>query len=140
MVTMQVGRTPLHVAAEVGNAALLRQFADIAETVDIGDKRGFTPLHACTSKTGERGRRLTADKLQCMEILIHFGANLDACDAAGFTPLHYAADNGNVAAVQLLLAKGCSVHAPGPVCFAPSVLLSVTSPLVTQVTVHKASC
>lgn len=114
---MQTGRTPLHVAAERGNAALLRQFAHIAETVNLGDNHGQTPLHACTSNIGDSGRRRISEKLQCMAVLLECSAMLDACDEAGCTPLHYASDTGNVAAVQLLLKAGCSRNAPGPVSF-----------------------
>ena len=113
---MQTGRTPLHVAAERGNADLLRQFAHVAETVNIGDKQGQTPLHACTSNIGVSGRRnLSEEKLQCMAVLIEYSAILDASDHAGCTPLHYACDSGNVRAVKMLLNSGCSMHQQGPV-------------------------
>lgn len=116
----------MHVAAERGNAALLRQFAHIAETVNVGDKQGQTPLHACTSNIGDRGRRrLTEEKLECMAVLIEYSAILDARDHAGYTALHYASDNGNVPVVNMLLENGCRIHEPGPVCFPPTVLCTV---------------
>lgn len=88
----------------------------MVETVNVGDDEGRTPLHACTSNIGVRGRRrLLEEKIQCMVVLIEYSAILDAYDEAGFTPLHYASDNGNVAAVRLLLEKGCSAYAGGPV-------------------------
>lgn len=130
MIRVQTGRTPLHVAAERGNADLLRQFAHIAETVNIGDKQGQTPLHACMSNIGDRGRReLPEEKLQCMAVLIEYSAILDACDHAGFTALHYACDNGNIQAVKLLLKKGCSIHQQGPVRSSATALLRDVSML-----------
>ena len=101
---------------------MLRQFAHVVDSVNIGDDQGRTPLHACTSNIGDRGRRrLLEEKLQCMGILIEYSAIVDAYDEAGFTPLHYASDNGNVAAVRLLLESGCSAFAPGPVSVLPLV-------------------
>jgi ankyrin repeat protein len=112
MHSMQMGRTPLHVAAANGNHGMLSLFVSVAETVNIGDKHGHTPLHACVSNFGDR-----AAKLRCMEVLLEQSdVMLDAVDSAGCTCLHHASDIGNVKAVKLIVKHGCSIVEPGPVC------------------------
>ncbi|KAL5105468.1 Ankyrin repeat domain-containing protein 39 [Taenia crassiceps] len=43
--------------------------------------------------------------------LLDRGTEIDARDAYGYTPLHYAANNGRLEACQLLLARGANVAA-----------------------------
>ena len=43
-------------------------------------------------------------------MLIDKGAEVDACDAHGLTPLHWAAKEGHAALVKLLLAEGADPH------------------------------
>ena len=55
--------------------------------------------------------RAAANDLASIRILIEKGATLDGTDNRGLTPLMHAAGNGNLKAVELLLAKGADVNA-----------------------------
>jgi ankyrin repeat protein len=45
-------------------------------------------------------------KIEILQILIEFGANINQKDSDGQTALHYAASNGYFEAVQYLLSSG----------------------------------
>ena len=122
------GRTPLHVAIE-RNAGLpiikklLDSGADL-QALASGRKammprkdelplRGgaeidvslheATPLHWAAAK---------ADAPEVIDLLIDYGADIDAPNAMGLTPLHCAArDNANPAVAKELLDYGAGVHA-----------------------------
>jgi ankyrin repeat protein len=57
------------------------------------DNKQMTPLHAAMSR----------DHCSTAAILIDAGANLDAMDSDGQTPLHYAAKDGNY---KCLMVRG----------------------------------
>ncbi|KAJ7945630.1 ADP-ribosylation factor GTPase-activating protein [Quillaja saponaria] len=66
---------------------------------DIPD--GFTLLHlAC----------LTAD-LGMVELLLQYGADMNASDSSDRTPLHYCIIRGKTAAAKMLLLRGANPHA-----------------------------
>ena len=60
---------------------------------------GYTPLLWAAS----------CNRQQIVHYLVHNGANLDATTEKGFTALHLAAKNGNVAMVKELVEAGCDV-------------------------------
>lgn len=122
------GRTPLHVAIErnVGLPtikALLDSGANVlararGEKAMIPRKdelplrggaeidvslHGGTPLHWASAK---------ADAPEVIDLLIDYGADIDAPNAMGLTPLHCAArDNANPSVAEALLDYGAGVHA-----------------------------
>jgi len=51
------------------------------------------------------------DHKKMVELLIDKGADVNARDEAGWTPLHYAAFNGHKDVAELLIAKGADVNA-----------------------------
>jgi ankyrin repeat protein len=59
---------------------------------------GITPLHYAASK-------------EIAELLIAKGADLNAKDNNGWTPLHEAARKGHKEVVELLIAKGADLNA-----------------------------
>ena len=100
------GWTPLHLAAYFGQLAaaefLLSRRADIAAV--SRNTTANMPLHAA----------LSARQTDLARLLLDRGANPNAASAGGWRPLHQAADNGDIAGIELLLASGAEVSAPGP--------------------------
>lgn len=111
--TDQLERTPLHAALMLlgegrgeinlyrdGALLLLARGADAAQP----DNAGLTPLHLAVS---EHDGRITA-------LILDTGTDPDLRDAAGRTPLWYAAEGaGNLVPFQLLLEAGASATQPG---------------------------
>ena len=92
------GFTALHLAAYFGTApcvaALLEAGADPA--VAARNAMLVLPLHCAVS------RRMTEN----VRVLLDAGAPVDAVQQGGLTALHAAAHNGELAIVELLLARG----------------------------------
>lgn len=91
--------TPLHYAAERGPmysfTFLIKHGADVhAQSLDTGE----TPLHV-------------VDDLEKAQILIEHEADVNASKTDGSTPLHRAAQWGNLEMVKLLVDKGSRVNA-----------------------------
>ncbi|MFN7114183.1 MAG: ankyrin repeat domain-containing protein [Alphaproteobacteria bacterium] len=91
------GRTGLHLAISgkdygaFQNTAreLASLFLNRGLSVDVPDGKGATPLHlALLDESYTSGKYKVED-------LVSFGANINARDVAGRTPLHYAAAGGN---------------------------------------------
>ena len=93
---------PIHVAAEDGDLAGVQAELDKGVDVNVNNKLvgsgGGTPLHYATTKA-------------IAELLIANGANANAKDEDGATPLHLAADTGHKDIVELLISKGADVNA-----------------------------
>ena len=88
------GRTPLYLTSCNDRVEIVKQLLEAGAKVDIADKRsGFRPLH-CSAKQGNAG---------ITELLIRYGANVDAQSLQGETPLHLAVVNGHPAVVVILL-------------------------------------
>lgn len=104
---MQDGNTPFHTACEHGNIDILTVLAKDAAQIalDAPGQHRRTPLHVCASARGG-----TASKSRCIAVLARYGADLDAVDSQGLTPLHEAARCGNLVAVKALVKAGCSMH------------------------------
>ena len=137
------GLTPLHVAAEIGNAEAVQALLQSGAAVDAATSDGFTPLHGA-AKTGcsETVASLISARadpcsiaadgstalhgaarhghVQTVGLLLERGSMLDPKDhIGGFSPLHDAAHGGHLAMVQLLLARRAD----------PSPVASGTTPL-----------
>jgi ankyrin repeat protein len=113
------GKTALHWAAQNHDLAemeyLLNQKADphlrIHDSVYY-TSNGFTPLHfqlgAYASLTTSPS---AADRIKGIELLLKHGADINAKDANGNTPLHLAAEWGDPEIVSALLARGADARA-----------------------------
>jgi ankyrin repeat protein len=95
------GWTPLHLAAANGDLATITSLLD-CDGVNVVDDHKSTPLHQAASKS--RG------DTEVMSLLLKAGANIEAQDADGDTPLSWAAENRNVEAVQFLLRAGAKTE------------------------------
>ena len=93
---------PIHDAAATGDLAGVQAELDKDVDVNVNNKLvgsgGGTPLHYATTKA-------------IAELLIANGANANAKDEDGATPLHLAADTGHKDIVELLISKGADVNA-----------------------------
>jgi hypothetical protein len=107
--------TPLMLAAEHGHAemvdALLARGADVDAEMHEEDGVPRRALH-CAVYYGQN--------VGVVRALLARGADVQAGSVEGvFTPLHMAAQGGDVELVQLLLSFGADVHARGPSRFTP---------------------
>lgn len=104
------GFYPQHIAAKSGQADCLRVLLQSGQAnINETDKySNWTPLFHAVGR-----------KLDCVQTLIDAGCDLNVTDDAGRTPLHYAAWQGHIACVNLLLQAGAR--------YAP-ILASATSP------------
>ena len=65
------------------------------------EKPGVTPLHIASGRI---------NKPEIVDLLVMYGANVNAQDAAGFTPLHMAAIHGNLKIVKKLVDLEADVN------------------------------
>jgi ankyrin repeat protein len=91
---------PLELAVQEGNAPKVRQLlATGADTLQKSSEDGKTPLHFGTDAN-----------LEACRVLIAQGAEVNAVDASGQTPLHDAAYEGSYAFIKLLLQHGAKTN------------------------------
>jgi len=96
------GWTPLHLAAFFGHKELAEALLKQGAQVDSRSKNTMqnTPLHAAAA-----GRQV-----ELMKLLLEHGANPDATQEGGWTALHAAAQNGDRAMIEVLLANNASIN------------------------------
>jgi ankyrin repeat protein len=111
------GATPLHEAArsEVPSAAMATLLITKGAKVSATDDNGNTPLH--TAVSGFTGcmdsmvpfwtkNKIMKDRLAVAEVLLANGANINATNGAGRTPLAKATEEKNTAAKAFLAGRG----------------------------------
>ncbi len=103
-VTRTSGLTPLMTAARTGNAAIVGALLDHGADVN-----------AVTTETRSTALMwgLAAPHPEVVRLLLERGADPILETTAGFTPLMFAARNGDVALARALIAAGVDVNAPG---------------------------
>lgn len=90
------GRTPLHIASEMGYVQMTIFLIMMGADVNAGDEKGYTPLHLATIK----------GKVEVMKILIKNSANVNAANIDnGNTALHLAVDAGHEKIIKILLME-----------------------------------
>ncbi|KAF5245623.1 hypothetical protein FANTH_7259 [Fusarium anthophilum] len=88
--------TPLHQAAQHGDVNLVERLLSLGHAVDLEDAFYRTPLHSASS-------------IDVKRVLLAAGANANAFDVHGLTPLHTAARSGAIEEMELLLQSGASI-------------------------------
>ncbi|KAK6177473.1 hypothetical protein SNE40_015567 [Patella caerulea] len=121
------GLTPLHYAVREGSLCALGTLLDLqaeshTNVINSQDKEGLTPLHYAVKKGNIAMVReildhgadvsieedsLTPSSIGCKTHGDHNVINTQ--DEEGLTPLHYAAKNGNIEMVRVLLHRGADV-------------------------------
>ena len=97
------GRTPLHFANESMQAShMVTLLLELGADVDAPSRLGRTILHESI---------LRGCNAEHLSILLAYGANIQARDVHGWTPLHYAAYLGHVDTVEQLLLYGADAVA-----------------------------
>jgi ankyrin repeat protein len=96
--------TPLHFAASAEDTRILRRLIEAGAAVNKPDELGYTPLHRATRQKEK------------IEILLAHGANINAVNTRGLTPLMIAVSNPSCTreTVQTLLAGRPNINATDP--------------------------
>ena len=99
------GLTPVMTAARTGNLAIVRTLLDHGAEV-----------HAATVETGGTALMwaLAAPHLDIVRLLLDRGADPAQSTTVGFTPLMFAARNGDLAMAEALIAAGVDVNDTSP--------------------------
>ncbi|MHC9538438.1 MAG: ankyrin repeat domain-containing protein [Vulcanimicrobiota bacterium] len=92
------GRNPLHLAAWGNHLKVVEMLLAAGASADHRDSAGFTPLHLAVTKREDTSNAVRA--------LISHGADVNARERSGETPLFYAR---NIGTVKTLIASGADV-------------------------------
>jgi ankyrin repeat protein len=95
--------TALHVASERAHVEVVRLLLAHGATVDARNTLQQTPLHQAATYPADHDDTIA-------ELLIAAGADTEAHDLVGFTPLIHAARANNARMVEALLAAGAAVN------------------------------
>jgi Ankyrin repeats (many copies) len=100
------GDTALHIAAAAYEAGLARELVNAGAIVAAANRRGAEPLHYAVDGSPGSVRWNPVAQQETVLCLVELGANPNAVDKNGTTPLHRAVRNRCAAAVEALLDVG----------------------------------
>lgn len=102
-------RTPLHIAAHLGDSAMIQLLLAAKADVSSEDSEGFTTL--CMASRSQIDITIT-------KLLLSYGASIASQDDQELGPLYYTIPHNRPAHLQLLLERGANIIAvskPGTV-------------------------
>ncbi|GAB1605298.1 protein shank-like isoform X1 [Argonauta hians] len=125
------GFTPMHKGAICSNRESIKTLLDLGASPNYKDLRYLTPLYYAVSKddpvcaelllnerafigtTDEQGwfeihQACRSGKVQILEHLIYYGADMDVQNASGNTPLHICAVTNQESCIRVLLFRGAN--------------------------------
>jgi ankyrin repeat protein len=125
--------TPLHYAAKKGNTAVVKILLQNYADVNLKNKKRYTALHYAVDKGhipvimvllkhdkidinaqdqfGRTPLHLAVDSsVAIIDILVLYGANINAADNSGHAVLHYPIRNNNIAAMRALINHGANIY------------------------------
>ena len=91
---------PLHIAAYMGHADIIRMLLAYGASVDGEDESLRTPLHHAAAE----------GRTSLIQLLLDAGANANALDSNLFSPCMVAAEGGHVDVIRSLLTGGADVQ------------------------------
>ena len=149
------GRTLLHEASARGNPTLVKLLLDVGADPNAMDGGGHTPLYSvaneCTNSEAGRviralaecGANVNADggvkrctalhmaarrgNVAAAEALLDCGADIEARDSLGETPLRRSVNCGKIQVARLLLNRGADVHSKGSKSLTPLLAARTTA-------------
>jgi len=104
------GRTPLHEALRNLRVAAAECLLDSGAGLETAGRRRDGGLHVVLA-AGENSEEDRANRKSLVSLLLARGANVNAVNGHGKTPLHIAAMKGRVATLELLFDAGAAVGA-----------------------------
>lgn len=114
------GKTPLMMVSELGNAALVEYLITRKADTLATNKAGESALHFAIKKSEHsvesspkviQSDRIDDKITECVQLLIKAGADIEAPDSYGNTPLMCAILNNQLQTVDLLLKNGANYNA-----------------------------
>ncbi|KAK7459749.1 hypothetical protein BaRGS_00038932 [Batillaria attramentaria] len=113
--TFMDGRSPLHIAADIGHAEICAELIRRGAYVNALTRGGFTPLFFASRRS-----------LQAVEILLQFGCDVEIRSRNGDTALHAASSFGREDVIAALIASGGDVNAKNTHGMTPLLLATIS--------------
>lgn len=108
---VHAGDTALHVAAAAYQPGVVRELVHAGAIVAAANRRGAQPLHYAVDGGPGSARWNPVAQQETVVCLVELGADPNAVDKNGTTPLHRAVRNRCAAAVRALLDTGADLYA-----------------------------
>jgi ankyrin repeat protein len=103
------GKTPLYIAAHMGDLEVARVLIEAQANVDQPTKWGSTPLWIAAMN----------GHLEVVRMLIRAGADVNQSNKKGQTPLIVAIGKGHLSVVRMLIEEGANINKSDGYIFAP---------------------